>query len=322
MRTAWFLLIGTGLLALAAAALLLPFEPLAALATADADLAMTVLVQLRLPRLLLALGYGATLGLSGAALQAIFANPLASPDITGSSSGAALGAVVGSYFLGLSSPLALAGCGAAGALVALLLLLAIAGREAERLSLLLAGLAISLVAGALTSLALALAPSPFAFYDSFAWLMGSLEDRSLPQAAAALVPALLAGAWMARQSQVLDRLALGEDVLGAMGHDPVRLRRGMVAASAVAVGACVSVCGAVGFVGLVAPIAARGLCRGHPGRALLPSAAFGAGLLTAADLLTRLAPLGRTIPLGVVTAAIGTPLFLWVLLRRSGAYQA
>jgi iron complex transport system permease protein len=80
----------------------------------------------------------------------------------------------------------------------------------------------------------------------------------------------------------------------------------------------VSVCGAVGFVGLVAPIAARWLCRGHPGRALLPAAALGAVLLTGADLLTRLAPLGRTIPIGVVTAAIGTPVFLWVLLRRAG----
>jgi iron complex transport system permease protein len=275
-------------------------------------------MELRLPRLLLALGYGATLGLSGAALQAIFANPLASPDITGSSSGAALGAVLGSYFLGLTGPLALAACGAAGALAALILLLAIAGRRADQLSLLLAGLAISVVAGALTSLALALAPSPFAFYDSFAWLMGSLEDRSLVQAGAALVPAALAGWWLARQARVLDRLALGEDVLAAMGHDPLRLRRGVVAASAVAVGACVSVCGAVGFVGLVAPIAARRLCRGHPGRALLPAAALGAALLTGADLLTRLAPLGRTIPLGVVTAAIGTPLFLWVLLRRTG----
>ena len=311
--------IGFALTTLAAAALLLPWAPLAALWQADPALARSVLLELRLSRLLLALGYGATLGLSGAALQAIFANPLASPDITGSSSGAALGAVLGSYFLGLTGPLALAACGAAGALAALVLLLSIAGRRADQLSLLLAGLAISLVAGALTSLALALAPSPFAFYDSFAWLMGSLEDRSLVQAGAALGPAALAGWWLARKARVLDRLALGEDVLAAMGHDPLRLRRGVVAASAVAVGACVSVCGAVGFVGLVAPIAARGLCRGHPGRALLPAAALGAALLTGADLLTRLAPLGRTIPLGVVTAAIGTPLFLWVLLRRAGS---
>lgn len=314
-------LIGLALAALAAAALLLPWAPVATLRAADPALAWTVLVELRLPRLLLALGYGAMLGISGAALQAIFANPLASPDITGSSSGAALGAVIGSYFLGLTGPLSLAACGATGALLALLLLLALAGRRADQLSLLLAGLALSLVAGALTSLALALAPSPFAFYDSFAWLMGSLDDRSLPQAAAALLPAGAAAIWLVSKAGVLDQLALGEDVLAAGGHDPARLRRGVVAATAIGVGACVSVCGAVGFVGLVAPIIARRLVRGHPGRALLPAGLLGAALLTGADLLTRLAPLGRTIPLGVVTAALGTPLFLWVLVRHQGAWR-
>lgn len=309
----WLLLAAATLVA--AVSLLTPWAPLASLIHDDPAVARLLLVELRLPRVLLALGYGATLGLTGAALQAIFANPLASPDITGSSSGAALGAVIGGYFVGLTQPLALAGCGAAGALLALIVLLGLAGRRADSSSLLLAGLAISLAAGALTSLALALAPSPFAFYDAFDWLMGSLDDRSLGQAAAALIPAALAGGWLARRSPTLDRLALGEDVLAASGHDPGRLRTGIVIASALAVGACVSVCGAVGFVGLIAPIAARRLTRGHPGRALVPAALIGALLLSAADLLTRLAPLGRTIPLGVLTAALGTPLFLWVLLR-------
>ncbi len=309
----WLLLAAATLVA--AVSLLTPWAPLASLIHDDPAVARLLLVELRLPRVLLALGYGATLGLTGAALQAIFANPLASPDITGSSSGAALGAVIGGYFVGLTQPLALAGCGAVGALLALIVLLGLAGRRADSSSLLLAGLAISLAAGALTSLALALAPSPFAFYDAFDWLMGSLDDRSLGQAAAALIPAALAGGWLARRSPTLDRLALGEDVLAASGHDPRRLRTGIVIASALAVGACVSVCGAVGFVGLIAPIAARRLTRGHPGRALVSAALIGALLLSAADLLTRLAPVGRTIPLGVITAALGTPLFLWVLLR-------
>jgi iron complex transport system permease protein len=309
----WLLLAAATLVA--AVSLLTPWAPLLTLIHDDPAVARLLLVELRLPRVLLALGYGAALGLTGAALQAIFANPLASPDITGSSSGAALGAVIGGYFVGLTQPLALAGCGAAGALLALIILLGLAGRRADSSSLLLAGLAISLAAGALTSLALALAPSPFAFYDAFDWLMGSLDDRSLGQAAAALIPAALAGGWLARRAPTLDRLALGEDVLAASGHDPGRLRTGIVIASALAVGACVSVCGAVGFVGLIAPIAARRLTRGHPGRAIVPAAQIGALLLSAADLLTRLAPLGRTIPLGVITAALGTPLFLWVLLR-------
>ena len=299
------------LLPLTAAALLLPLEPL----RGPAELSQLILLELRLPRLLLALGYGAVLGLTGAALQALFANPLASPDLTGASSGAALGAVLASSFLGLASPLLLGASGAAGALLALSLLFALAGRRADAPTLLLAGLAISLAAGAATSLALALAPSPFAFYEAFDWLMGSLVDRSLPQAAAALIPAAIASALLLRRARALDELALGEDVAASLGRDPGRLRREVVLLASLAVGACVAVCGAVGFVGLIAPVLARSLTRGHPGRAMVPAALIGAALLTGADLLTRLAPLGRTIPLGVVTAAVGTPLFLWLLLR-------
>jgi iron complex transport system permease protein len=302
------------LLALGTAALLLPLDPLAG----PHELTRLILVELRLPRLLLGLGYGAVLGLTGAALQALFANPLASPDITGASSGAALGAVVGSTFLGVSAPLAMGASGAAGAGLALLLLFAVAGRRPDAATLLLAGLAISLATGALTSLALALAPSPFAFYEAFDWLMGSLVDRSLAQAAAALLPASLAAVLIMRRAGALDRLALGEDVAASMGIAPERLRGELVLLSAIAVGACVAVCGAVGFVGLIAPVIARRLTQGHPGRALLPAALIGASILVAADLLTRMAPLGRTIPLGVVTASLGTPIFLWVLLGMRG----
>lgn len=311
MRVAASLLL---LLALCAAALFFPPAPL----QGPEELTRLVLVELRLPRLLLGLGYGAVLGLTGAALQALFANPLASPDITGASSGAALGAVVGSTFLGLSAPLAMGAAGASGAAVTLLLLFMVAGRRPDAATLLLTGLAISLASGALTSLALALAPSPFAFYEAFDWLMGSLVDRSLGQAAAALIPAAMACAFLLRHATALDRLALGEDVAASMGVQPVKLRREVVLASAIAVGASVAVCGAVGFVGLIAPVIARHLTRGHPGRALLPAALIGALIMVAADLLTRLAPLGRTIPLGVVTATVGTPMFLWVLLGMRG----
>lgn len=301
-------------LALSAAGLLLPLAPL----SGPDELARLILIELRLPRLLLGLGYGAVLGLTGAALQALFANPLASPDITGASSGAALGAVVGSTFLGLATPLAMGASGAGGAALALLLLFAVAGRRPDAATLLLAGLAISLATGALTSLALALAPSPFAFYEAFDWLMGSMVDRSLGQAAAALIPAAVASVLLARHGGALDRLALGEDVAASMGVAPGRLRSEIVLLSAIAVGACVAVCGAVGFVGLIAPVLARRLTRGHPGRAMLPAALIGAMILVAADLVTRLAPLGRTIPLGVVTASLGTPIFLWVLLGMRG----
>ncbi|HEX8533512.1 MAG TPA: iron ABC transporter permease [Allosphingosinicella sp.] len=295
------------------ASLAWPAAPLWSLAEQDRPLALAVLTELRLPRALLALTYGAMLGASGAAIQALFANPLASPDLTGTTSGAALGAVLTAYIFGFSAPLALSFGSVAGALAALLLLLALAGPRAETATLLLAGLAISALAGALTTLALALAPSPFAFYDAYEWLMGSLVDRSLGQAAFAAVPALVTILLLLRMRAALDSLTLGEEVAQSFGYDIVRMRRRIVVLTAVGVGSCVAICGAIGFVGLVAPIFARRLTRGHPGRAILPAALIGATLLLAADLAARTAPLGRTLPIGVVTALLGAPFFLWLV---------
>lgn len=295
--------------------LTLPWSSIAGLVRQDPALASAVFVELRLPRALLALIYGATLGASGAAIQALFANPLASPDLTGTTSGAALGAVVTAYLLEFSAPLALSTGAVVGAVGALGLLIALAGPRAETSTLLLAGLAISALAGALTTLALALAPSPFAFYDAYDWLMGSLVDRSLAQALFALVPALLCIVLLLRQVKPLDSLALGEESAQAMGYDMRRTRLWVVALSALGVGGCVAICGAIGFVGLVAPIFARRLTRGHPGRAIIPAALIGGILLLAADLTVRGAPLGRTLPIGVVTAMLGAPFFLVLVLR-------
>ena len=298
--------------------LLSPWGSLSAAQAIDPALATIVLVELRLPRTLLALGYGATLGITGAALQALFANPLASPDITGSSSGAALGAVFASYWLGLTNPILLAAAGAVGAGLALILLLALAGRRTDKVALLLAGLAVSLAAGAATSLLLALAPSPFAFYDSFEWLMGSFTDRSLAQAAAALIPAAIACVLLLRRARALDLMTMGDDVLASLGHRPRRLGIEIICLSAIAVGACVSVSGAIGFVGLIAPVLARRLTRGHPGRALVPAGMIGGLLVLLADLALRSIPLDHAIPVGVVTTLIGTPVFIMVLLSMRG----
>jgi iron complex transport system permease protein len=301
------------LLAMATLSLALPWRPIADLLAQDRQLGLAVLTELRLPRALLALTYGAMLGAAGAAIQALFANPLASPDLTGTTSGAALGAVVTAYLLGFSSPIALSLGSVAGALGALLLLIALAGPRAETATLLLSGLAISALAGALTTLALALAPSPFAFYDAYDWLMGSLVDRSLAQAAFAAIPAAITILLLWRLRGALDSLTLGEEVAQSLGHDVIRLRAWVVVLTAIGVGACVAIAGAIGFIGLVAPIFARRLTGGHPGRALLPAALIGAILLLAADLLVRLAPLGRTLPIGVVTALLGAPFFLWLV---------
>ncbi|MEA3049079.1 MAG: iron complex transport system permease protein [Sphingomonadales bacterium] len=305
----------SGLVLLFALSLLLPLGTLAALWPEDRSLALAILWELRLPRAGLALAYGAMLGASGAAIQALFANPLASPDLTGTTSGAALGAVVTAYWFGFASPLALSLGAVAGALAALLLLLALAGRRSETATLLLAGLAISALAGALTTLALALSPSPFAFYDAYEWLMGSLVDRSLAQAAFAALPALLCILLLLRLRPALDALTLGEEVAQSFGHDVRRLRLWVVWLTAVGVGACVAICGAIGFVGLVAPIFARRMTAGHPGRAIVPAGLIGGALLLAADLVSRSAPLGRTLPIGVVTALLGAPFFLWLVVH-------
>jgi len=313
MRTTASLLAMVALAAILSLAL--PWDALADLFAQDRQLGWAVLIELRLPRTLLALTYGAMLGAAGAAVQALFANPLASPDLTGTTSGAALGAVVTAYLLGFSAPLALSIGSVAGALGALLLLIALAGPRAETATLLLAGLAISALAGALTTLALALAPSPFAFYDAYDWLMGSLVDRSLAQAAFAAVPAVVTILLLWGLRDALDSLTLGEEVSQSLGHDVSRLRLWVVVLTAVGVGSCVAIAGAIGFVGLVAPIFARRLTGGHPGRAIIPAALIGGSLLLAADLAVRLAPLGRTLPIGVLTALLGAPFFLWLVVH-------
>lgn len=302
-------------LVLLAASVAVPLQSLPALFASDSALATTIVVELRLPRALLALVYGAVLGASGAAIQALFANPLASPDITGATGGAALGAVVTAYLVGLATPFAVAIGGIIGAGAALALLLLLAGPRAETATLLLAGIAISAITGALTTLALALAPSPFAFYDAYDWLMGSLIDRSLPQLAFAAIPALAALIFLVSRSERLDRLALGEETAEAMGIGLAALRRNVIVATAIGVGAAVSVCGAIGFIGLVAPVFARRLTHGHPGRAVLPAALIGATLLLAADIAIRFAPPDRNLPVGVLTALFGAPFFLTLVAR-------
>jgi iron complex transport system permease protein len=302
------------MLAIGLAHLLTPLAPIIALQSSAPDTARQLLVEIRLPRTLLVLGYGFVLGITGAALQALFGNPLASPDVTGSSSGAALGTVFAAYWLGATQPLVLAAAGAAGALAALAVMVLLVGRRAETATMLLAGIAIALAAGAGTSLLLALAPSPFAFYDIFDWLMGSFVDRSLPQAAIALIPAAICCAIVALRSRPLDLIALGEDVLASLGYDPRKLALQVIVLSSVAIGACVSVCGAIGFVGLLAPYAARRLSRGHPGKALVPAGLVGSILLLVADIAVRFGPPGRTIPVGVLTTVAGTPLFVWIVV--------
>jgi iron complex transport system permease protein len=273
-----------------------------------------ILEQLRLPRAALGATIGFSLGLAGAALQGLLRNPLADPGVVGVSGGAALGAVV-VFYSGLAGAFALAlplG-GVVGAIVAALALYALAGRGAGVMTLILAGVTINAFAGALTSLALNLSPSPYAAYEIMFWLMGSLADRSLPQLA---LPLMVVGwALLLASAPALDALSLGEDTAASLGFDLTRLRAQLVAGTALAVGAAVAVSGAIGFVGLVVPHLLRPLVGHRPGRLLLASGFGGAIVLCAADVAVRLIPVHPELKLGVVTALIGAP-FLFGLIDR------
>ena len=278
------------------------------------NLAWLILTELRLPRTILGLLVGASLGLSGAVLQGLLRNPLAEPGLLGVSAGAALGAVIAIYF-GLSASFALATpmLGIAGALATGALTLAF-GRGGT-LTMILAGAAVSGLAGAGLSLALNFAPSPYAAYEITTWLLGSLADRDWSQVALA-APLMLAGwACLAATARGLDALTLGEAQAESLGIDLARTRALALAGTALAAGAATSVTGAIGFVGLVAPHLVRPFVGHQPGRLLLPSALLGAALLLFADVATRLIPTAVELRLGVLTSLIGTPFFFWLVLR-------
>lgn len=275
-----------------------------------------VLSELRLPRAILGAAVGFSLGLTGAALQGLMRNPLADPGVVGVSGAAALGAVLAFYF-GFASAFALAlplG-GLAGAGLATAFLLALARRGASTATLILAGVALNSLAGALTALALNLAPSPYAALEVVFWLMGSLSDRSLLHVALAL-PFMVVGWGLALSTgRAMDALTLGEDTAASLGFSLRRTRLLVVGGAAAAVGASVAVAGAIGFVGLVVPHLMRPLVGHRPGRLLLVSGLAGAALTLGADILVRLIPTRPELKLGVVTAIIGAPFFLFLLRR-------
>lgn len=282
----------------------------------EQTLAILVLTELRVPRALLAILVGGSLGLAGAALQGLLRNPLAEPGIVGVSSCAALGAVIAFYSgWSVAVPLALPLGGIAGALLAVLLLYALAGRNAGTLTLILAGVAINGFAGAATALALNLAPNPYAVTEIVFWMMGSLSDRSMTHVQLATPLILLGLGLLATSGRALDALTLGEDAAISLGVPLARLRAQLVLGTALAVGASVAIVGAVGFVGLVVPHLLRPLVGHQPSRLLLPSALGGALLVMAADIAVRSIPLGAELKLGVVTALLGAPFFLWLVLR-------
>ena len=285
-----------------------PFHPVLAAAP-------TILFELRLPRGVLALVVGAGLGGAGAAMQGYLRNPLADPGLFGIAPGAALGAVL-ALLAGASAawvlPLAaFVGAGAAMALLAL-----IAGRTAGVALFTLAGMIIASLAGALTSLAISLAPNPFALSEIVTWLMGALTDRGWDEVWIAAPPTLLGLIVLARAGRDLDALTLGEDAARSLGVEPRRLQVLMIAGVGLTVGAGVAVAGIIGFVGLMVPHLVRRFTDRRPSRLIVPSALAGALLVLVADVLCRVLPLaGGELRLGIALSLLGAPFFLALLLR-------
>ncbi|MFL6817386.1 MAG: FecCD family ABC transporter permease [Bradyrhizobium sp.] len=299
---------------------LAPLSVIEALLGGGSDVQRVIVQEIRLPRAILGLTIGGILGLSGAALQGLLRNPLASPSLFGAPQSAAFGAVlvialgladVRSYELPIAAIIA--------AFTSVFALLAIAGRNAGVLILILSGLALSSLAGAATALAMNLSSNPFVVLEIAFWLLGSLEDRSFRHVALAL-PFILAGAVvLLSQRNAFRALSLGEETAQSLGVDVARLRLLVISGVALGVGGAVAVSGTIGFVGLVAPHLMRPIVGHDPTRLLIPSALAGSALLLAADIAVRIIPSSSNIKVGVLTSLIGVPFFLYMIMRERRA---
>jgi iron complex transport system permease protein len=297
-----------------------PLTVVDALFGGGSDVQQVIVREIRLPRTILGFAIGAMLGLSGAALQGLLRNPLASPSLFGAPQSAAFGAVliialgiadVRSYALPVAAILA--------AFASVFMLLAIAGRNAGLLILILSGLAISSLAGAATALVMNLSSNPFAVLEIAFWLLGSLEDRSFRHVMLAL-PFIVAGAAiLLSQRNAFRALSLGEEAAQSLGVDVARLRLLVISGVALGVGGAVAVTGTIGFIGLVAPHLMRPLIGHDPARLLIPSALTGSALLLSADIAVRIIPSTSDIKVGVLTSIIGVPFFLYLIMRERRA---
>ncbi len=291
-------------------------ELLGVLWAGEVEATTLIIREVRLPRSLLGLMIGATLGLTGAALQGFLRNPLAEPGLIGVSASASLGAVL-TFYTGLAGlfALALPLGGMAGACVGVLLVQGLAGRDGSPLTLILAGIAVTSFAAALTSLALNLAPNPFAAAEIMFWLMGSVADRSFEHVWLSAPFMVFGWLLLATLGRSLDALTLGDEAAQTLGFDLRAVQYRLVIGTALCVGAATSVAGAIGFVGLVVPHLLRPLVGHRPSALLAASALGGALLLLIADLSVRVLSPGRELKLGVLTALIGAPFFLFLVMR-------
>ncbi len=294
--------------------------PVAAGESGQAEL---IVGQIRLPRTLLGVAAGGVLALAGVAMQGLFRNPLADPGLIGVSSGAALGAAIaivfGASIGGLPeafAPYLLSVCAFAGGLLVTALVYRLGRHNGQTnvATMLLAGVALTALAGALIGLFTYLADDATLRSLTF-WNLGSLNGASYPRLWPLLLITLLVACWLPRRADALNALLLGESEARHLGFDVERLKVELILCTALGVGAAVAAAGMIGFIGLVVPHLLR-LIVGPDHRVLLPASIFGGAiLLLFADLVARLALAPAELPIGIVTALIGAPFFLYLLIR-------
>ncbi len=281
-----------------------------------------VVWHIRLPRALAAYVVGLALGASGAALQGLLRNPLAEPGVLGVSASAALGATLSLYYgFAALGPFILPTAAVVGALAATAFLAIAAFRISSVVTLILIGVGLSSLAGALMALLMNLAPNPFTLSDMVSWMLGSVANRSFYDIGFAAPFMVIGLAALAVSRRGLTALTLGEEAAAGVGVDLRRLRLAVVAGAGLATGAAVAIAGAVGFVGIVAPHLVRPFVDHSPARTVLPAALLGGVIVVLADIGVRLAPTTNELKLGVVAALIGAPAFIWIAVSRRGLHD-
>lgn len=276
-----------------------------------------ILLEIRLPRTLMCLIVGSGLGLVGASLQGYLRNPLAEPSIIGISSAAALGAVF-AIFIGLRehgtvfTPLfALAGASCAG-----FILSKFSNFGESRNTVILIGIGLSSIAGAFTSLILSFSENPFAINEIVFWMLGSLTDVSFDHVLLSVVPVITGALLLIRCYDDLNLLSLGEETAATAGVNIKKLKNKIVIGSSLIVGGVTAVVGVIGFVGLITPHIVRPFVNNEPGKTLLLSCPIGALIVLMSDIVIRTLPTSGEMKLGVLTALIGTPFFLYLIFRQ------
>ncbi|MBU1286244.1 MAG: iron ABC transporter permease [Alphaproteobacteria bacterium] len=276
-----------------------------------------VIWQIRLPRALAAYMVGASLGISGAALQGLLRNPLAEPGVLGVSATASLAATFSLYYgLVALSPWILPLSAIFGALAATGLITLAAIRTRSVVTLILIGVGLSSFAGAAMSLLMNLAPNPFSLADMINWMLGSVANRSFREIGLAAPFILVGAAILLASRRGLSALTLGEEAASGVGLNLRTQRILTVLGAGLATGGSVALAGAIGFVGIVAPHVIRPFVGHDPARSLVPSALFAGLILVLADIGVRIIPTSNELKLGVVAALIGAPAFVWIAMQR------